>query len=486
MKLVRIFSCLFCLTLVCDIFSQSASAYYFTRYDIYNRYVYSRNLDGTNESSFTLSVRPKPIAVDWQSSPKKLYIGLVPESGTCTIIRCNLDGSGPENVLTGLVNVNDIELDLLNRKIYWLQNTFDDDKVYKADMDALNSNITFIYSTTVTSRELWGLALDVPSQLLWITERGSNFSASYIRRMTTTGASLTTIKNPVSYPHDIEYFNNKIYWGDNDGIKTANSNGSSESTIYAGADADGVAIDGTNNAVLWVDFLTGEVKRVDIAGTNYAVHTPSHSTISGIDTDYNPHALPVELSSFNAKLTEAGVALRWTTATEINNFGFEIERALKPEEGGWEKIGFVNGSGNSNSLKEYSFADPLNLNLNLNLRYRLKQIDNDGSFTYSKEVEIDNLRPLSAAGGFDLLQNYPNPFNPATVISYRLQVPGHVTLKLIDVLGNEVAVLVDATQESGNHDYKLSTLNYKLTSGVYFYKLQAGDFVSTKKMILLK
>lgn len=87
---------------------------------------------------------------------------------------------------------------------------------------------------------------------------------------------------------------------------------------------------------------------------------------------------------------------------------------------------------------------------------------------------------------YSLAQNYPNPFNPTTVISYGLQVPGRVTLKLFDLLGNEIAVLVDEEQSAGTHEYKLSTKNYKLSSGVYFYQLRAGSFVSTRKMVLIK
>ena len=87
---------------------------------------------------------------------------------------------------------------------------------------------------------------------------------------------------------------------------------------------------------------------------------------------------------------------------------------------------------------------------------------------------------------YSLAQNYPNPFNPTTVISYGLQVPGRVTLKLFDLLGNEIAVLVDEEQSAGTYEYKLSTINYKLSSGVYFYQLRAGSFVSTRKMVLIK
>lgn len=481
MKLLIIFICLICIVAVSDALSQSATKYYITRYDQYNRYIYIRNIDGTNETNFTLSIRPKAIAVDWYSSPKKLYIGLVPTSGTCTIIRCNLDGSNQENVLTDLVNVNDIELDLINRKIYWLQNTYNDDKIYKADMDALNSNIEYIYYTTVTSRDLWGLALDVTNNLLWITERGSNSYASYIRRMTTSGGSITTIKNPIDNPHDIEYHNAKIYWGEDTGIMQSNTDGSSTNTLYSNADADGLAIDATNNAVLWVDYSTNEVKKIDFDGSNYAVHSPVHSTISNLDTDYNPGALPVELSSFNGRATSQGIALQWSTRVECNNYGFDIERKGINNNSEWEKIGFVAGAGNSNSPKEYSFSDNVKHPCDHSILYRLKQIDNDGMFTYSNVIEVRSL-----TYNFSLSQNYPNPFNPVTVINYQLPAESRVTLKLFDVLGREVATLVDEVKAPGMHSAEFIVEKYGLSSGIYIYQLSAGEKIEKRKMMVIK
>ena len=200
--------------------------------------------------------------------------------------------------------------------------------------------------------------------------------------------------------------------------------------------------------------------------------------------------LPVELTSFTAKFIGGKVNLNWATATEVNNYGFEVERSLSSHSSSlnghslpntWEVVGFVSGAGNSNSVKEYSYTDlSLNLDLNLNLRYRLKQIDNDGSFAYSKEIEVDNLRPST----FDLRQNFPNPFNPSTVISYQLPVSSQVSLKVYDVLGNEVASLVNLQQEAGSYNVTLDAST--LASGTYIYRLIAGDYVSTKKLVVLK
>ena len=114
--------------------------------------------------------------------------------------------------------------------------------------------------------------------------------------------------------------------------------------------------------------------------------------------------------------------------------------------------------------------------------YRLKQIDNSGGFKYSNEVEAD----INTPAQFALNQNYPNPFNPTTAISYQLAADSYVILKVYDVLGREVATLVNEYQLAGSYNYQLSTGSYQLSSGIYFYRLTAGNFYETKKLILMK
>ncbi|MGD8781553.1 MAG: FG-GAP-like repeat-containing protein, partial [Ignavibacteria bacterium] len=198
--------------------------------------------------------------------------------------------------------------------------------------------------------------------------------------------------------------------------------------------------------------------------------------------------LPVELVSFEANVNEDQVELTWQTATEVNNYGFEIERNtplvsdIPPSEGGteggWEDIGFVNGNGNSNSPKSYSYTDsPTG---GTTFKYRLKQIDFDGAYEYSDEVEVN----LSAITEYSLEQNYPNPFNPTTTIKYQIPETGNVTLKIYDILGREVKTLVNETQASGVYSVEFNAS--QLASGVYIYRLRAEDYVSVKKLMLLK
>ena len=199
--------------------------------------------------------------------------------------------------------------------------------------------------------------------------------------------------------------------------------------------------------------------------------------------------VPVELTSFTASVNKNDVLLSWSTATETNNQGFEIERAslnALSEIGNpqWLKIGYVPGYGTSTEKHTYTFVDEILKEGKY--QYRLKQIDFDGTSNYSATVEIEINSPVQ----FSLEQNYPNPFNSSTKIKFIVpvtlsEVEGSlVTLKVFDVLGNEVATLVNEEKTSGSYEVEYNTVG--LSSGVYFYKLQVGNLVETKKMLLLK
>jgi hypothetical protein len=195
-------------------------------------------------------------------------------------------------------------------------------------------------------------------------------------------------------------------------------------------------------------------------------------------------ALPVELKSFTASITGLNkVQLDWRTETEINNFGFDIERAKLNSQSGihnlkFLKIGFINGNGNSNSPKNYSFTDE-KLFGGRKFLYRLKQIDTDGKYKYSEIVEVEIMPDK-----FELFQNYPNPFNPSTKIKYSVPQSSNIVIKVSDILGNEIETLVNEEKPIGT--YELTWNAASLSSGIYFYQLQAGEFMQTRKMILLK
>lgn len=186
--------------------------------------------------------------------------------------------------------------------------------------------------------------------------------------------------------------------------------------------------------------------------------------------------VPVELYSFTAQAQNQKIILKWTTATELNNNGFEIQRRVA--ESNFVTIGFIRGEGTTTNQTEYSYIDK-DL-IDGNYYYRLKQIDFNGTYEYSSVVEVD----VRSLDDYTLEQNYPNPFNPATTIGYVLKEKTNTKLILFNSIGEEIAVLVNEEQVKGFHkvDFNASAL----ASGVYFYRLQAGDFIESKKMILLK
>jgi hypothetical protein len=187
-------------------------------------------------------------------------------------------------------------------------------------------------------------------------------------------------------------------------------------------------------------------------------------------------SVPVELVSFNANTNGNNVTLSWTTATEINNSGFAIER--KTEGTMFEQVGFVSGKGTTTQASVYSYSDSKLSDGNYS--YRLKQIDYDGTTSYSNEVNVD----INSPRVFALDQNYPNPFNPSTVIKYSIPVDGFVTLGVYNLLGEKVASLVNDNLKAGGHEVNFNASN--LSSGVYFYRLESGRFTSVKKLLLLK
>ena len=222
-------------------------------------------------------------------------------------------------------------------------------------------------------------------------------------------------------------------------------------------------------------------KDVVIVYTNDLSERPR--TISYTAGGYSAPVLPVELTSLTASARERSVVLQWKTATETNNYGFSIERAAAGRDGAaagaWEAVGFVEGHGTSNSPNAYAFTQA-NV-VDGTFVYRLKQIDRNGSFTYSQTVEVAvTARPAAFALG----QNYPNPFNPTTKISYSLPEAGRAQLTVYTLLGKEIATLVNGVQAAGAYDVTFDAS--RLASGMYIYTLKSGTFASTKKLLLVR
>ena len=219
------------------------------------------------------------------------------------------------------------------------------------------------------------------------------------------------------------------------------------------------------------------------------VGTHGNGVYSSTITD----ALPVQLVSFIVRADRMNAKLKWRTESEVDNYGFEIERRIvnsnfPPKADGppaqkivdWENVGFVEGAGTSTSPKEYSYVDR-NLSPG-RYAYRIRQVDNDGSFAYTGAVEVElGLAPRE----FTLSQNYPNPFNPTTTIEFTLPQDGRVVLKIYDLLGREVATLFEGEAKAGYYQ-KVTFDAGKVGSGVYIARLEYDGNQLLRKMLLMK
>jgi V8-like Glu-specific endopeptidase len=234
---------------------------------------------------------------------------------------------------------------------------------------------------------------------------------------------------------------------------------------------------GGNSGSPVIDALTNVAVGVHTHGgcTSSGGNNNGTSFFSTAFWDAVEQGIPVELISFRASVFEGAVELNWMTATETNNSGFEIQRS---SGGDFETIDFVDGNGTTTEPNSYSYIDrdvPVGT-----FTYRLKQIDFDGSFEYSQIVEVTIPAPVA----FALDQNYPNPFNPSTRIKFAIPEESDVRMSVYNTLGQEVAEILSGRLREGFHEVEFDAGS--LTSGIYFYRLEAEKFVDVKKMIIIK
>lgn len=198
--------------------------------------------------------------------------------------------------------------------------------------------------------------------------------------------------------------------------------------------------------------------------------------------DFSGTIIPVELTSFTAEYVGNLTQLNWTTATEMNNLGFDVQRSASGNA--FVTVGFVNGKGTTTEIQNYSYVDKTILP-NTNYAYRLRQIDFNGKYHLLSVVNLGESNPMN----FELWQNYPNPFNPATTISIGLPVKSDISLDVYNIVGEKIMTLYNGELEAGNYDYNVDASN--LPSGIYIYVLNSvgedgNHSVLSKKMTLLK
>ncbi len=250
----------------------------------------------------------------------------------------------------------------------------------------------------------------------------------------------------------------------------------SDTEMIAGASGGGIFLSrdkGANWTSVNAGMPNADVVTFAVSGTNLFAGTSG----SGVWRRPISEILPIQLASFTAtKYSTNSARLTWATVSEINNYGFYVQKS--PDRQHWENVGeLIHGHGTTLEPQKYAVILPI---AGGSWWVRLVQLDLDGtSTTYDAQlIQMDS--PVR----FELDQNYPNPFNPVTIIRYGLPARSHVTLTVFNTLGQQVATLVDETQETGYHDVRFNGTS--LASGVYFYQLRAGDYVSTKATLLVR
>ncbi len=326
---------------------------------------------------------------------------------------------------------------------------------------------TWNEKTPVTSYQPYGIYF-VNSDTGWTSGEYLGVPhVSYISKTTDGGTSwdIQTFGTD-DYLQDIYFIDNQSGWAV--GGTIGGSGGTQHSvilhTIDSGANWEPETAP-TSSTLLGLSFSPGH--------TGWAVGSDG-VLISTLDP------VPVELTSFTASTKENDVTLSWQTTTETNNSGFEIRRSAAgvQSEEPWLRIGYVEGQGTSTRTTDYSFIDK-NLKSG-NYWYKLIQIDFDGTKTESGVINVKVSDPVK----YELAQNYPNPFNPSTSIEYSIPVDGFVSIIIYNSLGEKIRSLVNTQRQAGN--YRVNFDADGLSSGIYYYRINAGKYSSVKKMILLR
>lgn len=361
------------------------------------------------------------------------------DNGTGKIRKSKLDGTSISDVVTGLSAPGFLALDAGNGKLYFSDNGKSVKKIFRSDLNGGN-----VEPVVIGLNQIFGLSFDVSgNQLFWI-DAGNNKIQKIVLSgiLPKQGEQLTDVIANLTNP------------------------------------MRGLSIDEINHQMYWSELTTG-IRKSNLTGnsiTTFAANSTGYLT--GVSADGNL-ALPVELTDFNYTVQNSSIILIWSTKSETNNFGWEIEKGKgNKEEEKWEKVGFVAGKGTIAESQNYSFA-LFNTQQSTQIQFRLKQIDLNGLFSYSKVLNIQST-PLS----FVLNQNYPNPFNPKTIITYQIPEKSQVEIKIFDLLGREMKTLVNKPHDAGVFSVEFDAT--KFTSGTYIYQLKAGDFLEKKKMTVVK
>ena len=352
-----------------------------------------------------------------------------------------------------------------------------------------NVNNNTIRQATVTPLSVFGGGLAIYNNKI-VSIGGATASAlsaaTLVGEISQLDRSVITWTSKTAFPVGVRFKQSAGSWGSL-GVIVSGGNDGVTGGGYWGPLADNYSYNPDNDT--WTALQNMPVPNLGYCGSSTRIGTKLRWVVAGGYDGTSPlntvnmyvadDPTPVELSSFTSNVLNNEVQLRWSTATETNNKGFNVERK---SNGNWETVGFVSGKGTTTEVSNYSFTDKVN---GSKYSYRLKQVDFDGTFEYSPVINVD----LTGPKVYLLSQNYPNPFNPSTIIKFGLATDSKVSVKIFDILGREVATLLNGSLEAGSHEVQFNAKN--ITSGVYFYKIEANGvdgskFSATKKMMLTK
>jgi hypothetical protein len=440
-------------------------------------------VDGSNIQTTLLNASSLPEALTYSPSDSKiLWTELMFSDGN--IYDADTSFAAASQLFSNTSVVRGVAVDIDSNWVYYAtSNLQTKPKINRIHPNGTgNETVLMLDSITGNPRTL---ALDAVARHLYWTE----FTEGTIKRIDLDGSATAQIivsglNGPVGLA--VDYNGGNMYWTEANAntISRSTLNGFAKTVILSSlATPNYLSVDTAGGFVYWTEISTPRIRKATVAGNSVETLPIAVSHPTGIRfVSQNEATLPVELTTFTVIAKNNVATLTWNTATETNNYGFEIEKKRMKDELGnmkWEKIGLVEGNGTTNAPKKYFYTDK-NLSAG-KYSYRLKQIDDNGKFEYSQDVEVTI---ANTPKEFGLEQNYPNPFNPTTVINYQLPVNNHVTLKVYDAIGREVATLVDEVKEAGYYSTTFDAS--KLSSGIYFAKLQSGDKVQLKKMMLIK
>lgn len=451
--------------------------------------------DGSNIQTTALTSSSLPEVLTYSYTNSKIVWTELKFSGA-GIQSTDTSFTTPSQLLSNASVIRGIAVDIDSNWIYYATSNLQvKPKIHRIHPDGTgNETILVLDSITGNPR---ALSIDAVARHLYWTE----FTQGTIKRINLDGVTtpqtiVSGLNGPVGLA--VDGTGGKLYWAEANANTISQSllNGFAKVVILSSlATPNYLTIDTTGGFVYWTEIGIPRIRKATVTGASIETLPITVSHPTGIRfVSQNEAALPVELTTFTVSATNDAATLTWKTATEVNNYGFEIERRA---DGGlhlaggvhlaWGTIGFVEGNGTTNAPKEYSFSDK-NLSAG-KYSYRLKQIDRDGKFEYSQHVEVSVTPKV-----FALEQNYPNPFNPSTQIRFAVPVSGFVSLKVFDILGKEMALLVNEVKEAGEYKAEFTARNTPsgmsakggYASGIYFYTLRAGNFFETKKMLMIK